>query len=282
MKAFEKNISDFTPRTDWCREEDYHHVHDSDVAGFADEWLRRNSLFLADLRNIPCLGKSVSTVKHGVFSTTCAETCPLAIWGVRCCRADIKTPTLFWLSEHIPHELTLELDAVTGKSEGIYLNKCPLLTAVLQQDGYMHLLFKENAQRYQAKVQGVVDLNKPVSINCTLQGIDEFGIKFASVRRFHALYKQGRFIRAPYSTKQRRRYMVNMLRAWDGKRSGAKQREIAEVLLGSQVARDNWDRGARAYVQRLLRSAKNMIDGEYLNLLHRKEKKENEPGSDEN
>jgi hypothetical protein len=61
-----------------------------------------------------------------------------------------------------------------------------------------------------------------------------------------------------------------MLRAWDALRSGAAQREIAEVLLSRSAGEPRWrvrEPSVRLQAQRLVRSARAMAAGGYCALL---------------
>jgi hypothetical protein len=77
----------------------------------------------------------------------------------------------------------------------------------------------------------------------------------------------GRFPSSLYPKEQRAHRWIEMVRAWDGVQAGAKQREIGAVLYGDRAAREDWDSGYRARVQRLVRSSKRMVGGGYLDLL---------------
>lgn len=74
-------------------------------------------------------------------------------------------------------------------------------------------------------------------------------------------------------TRQQRARLARALRAFDGQRMGATQREIAEVLfhIGS-LDRDSWQASSARYaVMALLREARAMIAGGYRRLLrHRR------------
>jgi len=59
-----------------------------------------------------------------------------------------------------------------------------------------------------------------------------------------------------------------MLRAWDGAKAGASQREIAVALFGETAVRRDWEAGfLRTRVQRLIRGAQALIGGGYRRLL---------------
>ena len=71
-------------------------------------------------------------------------------------------------------------------------------------------------------------------------------------------------------TRQQRARLARALRALDGRRTGATQREIAEALfrIGS-LDRHSWQASSARYaVMSLLREARTMIAGGYRHLLH--------------
>jgi hypothetical protein len=72
-------------------------------------------------------------------------------------------------------------------------------------------------------------------------------------------------------TSQQKARAMRMLRAFDGNRDGATQQEIASVVLRlDPLDRDEWqDSSARHAVKSLLRDARAMVAGGYLNLLRR-------------
>lgn len=74
-------------------------------------------------------------------------------------------------------------------------------------------------------------------------------------------------------TRQQRARLARALRAFDGRRSGATQREIAEILFRTgSLDRDTWQASSARYaVMSLLREARAMIAGGYRHLLrHRR------------
>lgn len=117
---------------------------------------------------------------------------------------------------------------------------------------------------------------------CHLSGWSDFESKPLSLRRLYSLHRRGRLLKSLYPPELRAHRWVDMARAWDGIRSGARQREIAAALFGERAARSGWDAGYRTRVQRLIRSAERMVGGGYLGLLCREEegKGQREPGKD--
>lgn len=272
---FEDISSGIAPRADWRNPEHYQHLLEYDNVGWAGEWLRRNQNFLADLQCAPCSSRSdVSDADCAVQIATCTEPCPLARWGVRCCRVHDRKPVFFWLPQHNPQVLVVE--AVTDEADGFDLRQCSLLKAALRGKQKTHLLFSDGARSLQVVVMGALGLDEPVHFRCHVQGWSEFETKPMSLRRLCQLYRQGRLVKALYPKEQRARRWIELLRAWDGLQAGACQREIAAALFGERAAaQDGWETGCRSRAQRLVRVARRMVGGGHFALLSRvKERKD--------
>ncbi|WP_110754703.1 DUF2285 domain-containing protein [Phyllobacterium leguminum] len=103
-------------------------------------------------------------------------------------------------------------------------------------------------------------------------GLDGFG-RLESVGRFLSAI-HGRAI--PPDTRltaQQKARARRMLQAFDGRRSGATQQEIAQIIFRTgRLGRDEWQASsARHAVMSLLRDAKSMVSGDYRKLLrHRR------------
>ncbi|WP_265519616.1 DUF2285 domain-containing protein [Nitratireductor luteus] len=95
----------------------------------------------------------------------------------------------------------------------------------------------------------------------------EFETKSILLRRLSGLHRHQRFLGSLYPVERRAGRWVNMLRAWDGIEAGASRRDIATVLFGQRAATEDWDAGYRTRVQRLIRSARRIVEGGYLKLL---------------
>jgi len=198
----------------------------------------------------------------------CEKQCTLARWGLRCCRIEGDKPVLLWLSEYNPQILTVDAEIVGGGRNAVDLRKCQLLrTAMIGAENEMNLLFTDNARTLQVVLKGVSNLEKPIIPRCTLHGTGEFTTKPLTLQRLCCLYQRGRLVKSLYPGQQRAHHWIKMLRACDGLHSGAHHREIGAAIFGEQAVRDGWDAGYRTRVQRLIRSARKMIDGGYLKLL---------------
>jgi hypothetical protein len=259
--------SGLRPRADWRNAEDYHPLLDYDSAGWAGEWLRRNPAFIADAERAPCFAQPiVRHVDDGVQVVTCEKSCPLARWGLHCCHME-ENPVFFWQPHVNPLVLTLEAEIASTAPDAFDLRRCSLFKAALRGTEQTHLLFSDGARTLQIVVKGDIALDSPMVFRCALSGWQAFETKPLSLRRLCCLYRQGRLIKSLYPKEQKAHRWIEMLRAWDGVQTGAKQREITTVIYGDRAAREDWDSGYRTRMQRLIRSSSQMVGGGYLNLL---------------
>lgn len=258
-----------SPREDWRSVEYYRFLLDHDCVEWAGEWLRRNPEFLADLRRAPCFSRTDDAWEDGrVRVISCAETCPLARWGLRCCRMNGGDPVFFWLPQCNPQVLAVEAEIAQNAEEAIDIRQCFLLKAVLhvaEQETY--LLFSDGDRTLQVVVRGHSTFEQPVLLRCMLHGLREFETKPLTLQRLCCLYRHGRLVKSLYPRERRSHRWIEMLRAWDGIQSGARQRDIACALFGEYAAGDGWSEGYRLRMQRLIRTAGHMVGGGYLKLL---------------
>ena len=256
---FEDIPFNINPCADWHNPDHYRLLLESDRAGWAGEWLRRNPAFIADMQRAPCRAHSDVSGAYGhVPAITCTEPQSMRRWGLRCCHMDGDRPMFFWLPQYNPQVLAVE--AFADETDGFDLRRCSLLKAVLHgPEQETHLLFKDDARSLQVVIRGSVALEKPLVFNCNLHGWNEFGTKPLSLRRLCQLYRQDRLVKSLYPREQRARRWVEMIRTWDGIQTGAGQREIAATLFGGRAARDGWETGYRTRMQRLVRSGKRMV-----------------------
>lgn len=266
----ETAMSGLRPRADWRNAEHYRHLLDYDRAGWAGEWLRRNAAFAADVARTLCFSHDLGDAPvRDIIVTNGERDISLARWGLHGCRVGDE-PLFFWLPEANVQVLTLEATTATKETEAFDLRQCSLFKAAFREIGQeTHLLFGDGVRTLQVVVKGDISLEKPMRFRCALSGWSEFEAKPLSLRRLCCLYRLGRLSSSLYPKEHRAQRWVEMLRAWDGVQTGAKQREIGAVLYGDRVAREDWDSGYRARVQRLIRSSGRMVGGGYLDLLRK-------------
>lgn len=269
VSIFKETALAISSRGDWRKAELYHSHLGFDCAQWAAEWLRRNPKFLADLYDAPCRSRVDASLKDGqVRIISCAEKCPVAKWGLRCCRKDDWESVFLWLPEFYSQVLTVDAEVPEKHEDGVDLRRCSLLKAVLigaKQE--LNLLFSDNARTLQVVVRGASSVEERFLLRCMLRGMGDFQTKPLSLRRLCCLYKRDRLAKALYPEQKRALHWVKMIRAWDGAQSGACRREIGRVIYGEWAGGDGWDEAYRSRVQRLIRSANKMVDGGYLTLL---------------
>ena len=268
------------PGADWRDPEQYSPLLDYDCVGWAGEWLRRNPDFVADMQRAPCLPYSVESPADGDSRiANCGRACPLGRWGLRCCRID-EEPVFFWLPQCNPLVLSVETVAAPASADAFDIRHCASLKAGLRgADRELHLLFSDGPRTLQIVLTDDSPLDGPVIFRCRLCGWCDFETKPLSLRRLCSLHRRGHLLKSLYPPEQRARRWVDMARAWDGIRGGARQRDIAAALFGERAARTGWDEGYRTRVQRLVRAAERMVGGGYLGLLRREEEGKGEPES---
>ena len=113
-------------------------------------------------------------------------------------------------------------------------------------------------------------LEGPVRLRYLIAGLASAEAPLLTLRRLLALGRTGRFSRSLHPRETRARRWVLALRASDALDAGADQREMASVLLSRTAGEPRWRSNAssvRSQVQRLVRGARRMAAGGYLDLL---------------
>lgn len=265
------SASSLRPCADWRDIEQYRHLLDYDRAGWAVEWLRRNPAFIADAHNAPCLPHLIKLGSgQDIPVMTCENEHLLSRWGLHGCYMG-KEPYFFWLPEVNPLVLMLDAEHTTNKTDAFNIFSCPLFKAAFRDARQQtHILFGDGARTLQIMIKGSIMLDDPILFRCVLTGWGEIETKPLSLRRLCCLHRQGRLLSSLYPKEQRAHRWIEMLRAWDGLQTGAKQREIGSAIYSDRAAHEDWDAGYRARVQRLLHSSDRMVGGGYLDFLQGK------------
>jgi len=142
------------------------------------------------------------------------------------------------------------------------------LTAALCCDDGEHILFSDGARHLQLAIVAGSALEGPVRLRYALSGFQGVEAKTLTLDRLCRLKRRGVFPKSLYPPEMRAPRYAAMLRAWDGAKAGASQREIAVALFGETAVRRDWEAGfLRTRVQRLIRGAQALIGGGYRRLL---------------
>lgn len=179
---------------------------------------------------------------------------------------------ILWRDEHHPGVVTVDaLPNAAGHPDSFSIEQAGVGVDVIQSPGGEQLLLSDGKRRLQLSVREGTLLGGPVRFRYALEGLRTLGPKLLTLRRLLALSRHGRFTTSLFPPDQRAARWIMMLRAVDGLRAGATQREIASAVFGAQLAEKDWRTRSdylRLRTQRLIRTGEAMILGGYFRLLH--------------
>lgn len=142
---------------------------------------------------------------------------------------------------------------------------------ILRHDGGQELLLLSDGEHHlQLEVIAGSLLAGPVCLRYEISGFQHVEAKTLTLRRLLLLHRLGRFPHGLYPPERRARRWAMALQAYDGVMAGASHRDIAMVLFGARIVRDDWygrSEYLRLRVQRLLHVAHVMVEGGYRDLL---------------
>jgi hypothetical protein len=112
--------------------------------------------------------------------------------------------------------------------------------------------------------------DSPVGFSYELAGIQALERPLLLLRRLRAFVAAGRFVASLHPPPGRAARLIQLLRAYDGLRAGARHIDIADVLLRSGLERGRWrvhSPSVRSQAQRLARAARHMAGSQFWALL---------------
>lgn len=145
-----------------------------------------------------------------------------------------------------------------------------LTTVLVEAGGREHLLLSDGNRRLQLEVTAGSVLHGPVCFRYELSGFRRIEAKTLTLRRLQLLCQLGRFPRGLFPPERRAHRWALALQADDGVRAGASHRDIAAALFGEKTVGEDWCGRSdylRLRVQRLIRTAENLVKGGYRDLL---------------
>jgi hypothetical protein len=137
----------------------------------------------------------------------------------------------------------------------------PLGERLLLSDGYRSI---------RLDVRGDSFRNSPVCLSYELVGIQALERPLIVLRRLRALVAAGRFLPSLQPSPRRALRVIQLLRAYDGIRTGARHIDIADVLLRRELKRGPWRvhlPSLRSQAQRLAKAARHMARSRFWALL---------------
>ena len=179
---------------------------------------------------------------------------------------------IFWRADWNPSVLAAEtLPVRRGDGDAFDIRHFESLATVLRRPGgHEHLLLSDGAHHLQIDVTAGSLLDGPVCFRYELSGFKHIEAKTLTLRRLLLLHRLGRFPRGLYPPERRARRWAMALQAYDAVLAGASHREIAAALFGEKVVKEDWCGRSdylRLRVQRLVRTADNLVNGGYRDLL---------------
>ena len=249
---------------DWRDAAAYQPLLDADRSLFAWEWLRRN----------PNYREAAERASSEESSRGLTEPCqPPEQWGLHAFEPPmLMTPEArpIWSAQVHPRVLCVEAASRDGEDLFDLARLDAVSTLVRALDGREHLLISDGFRAIRIDVLAGTFAGGPVELRYRLAGLSTAERPLLTLRRFLALWRTGQFCRSVYPNEARAKRWVLMLRAYDALVSGRSQREIAAVLVRAEAGEQRWRSNSpsvRAQVQRLVRGARRMVAGGYLELL---------------
>lgn len=172
----------------------------------------------------------------------------------------------FWRSDADPHVVAMHAEPCPGGIDVLALDGN---IAVLVEPDAERLLIPAGPGHLRIDVVGGTIFSGPIRPLFTVDGAGGMAPQLLTLRRFAGLVR-GAPCRRLWPPLRRATRLEAMLRAHDAHAAGASHRDIAGLLYGRAGADERWSdnsRFMRLRIQRVLRSARRMIEGSYRTLL---------------
>jgi len=245
---------------DWRDAAAYEPLLDADRSLFAWEWLRRNPAYreAADRALEVDSGRDLAGPER---------------WGLHAFEPpDMPAPEArpLWCARVHPFVLGVEAGPPDGEDIFDLERFIAISTLMTAADDREHLLISDGLRAIRIDVLAGTIVGGPAGLRYRLIGLASAERPVLTLRRFLALWRTGRFCRSLHPTAVRAKRWLLMLRTHDALTAGANQRDIAAVLLSAGAGQLRWrsrSPSVRAQMQRLVRGARRMASGGYLELL---------------
>ena len=249
---------------DWKNGSAYEPLLDADRSLFAWEWLRRDRHYRAAAKRALEVDGNRSPIGLGEAPER---------WGLHA----FEPPGLtaldarpVWLAE--VHPYVLDVHAGPQDGEDVFdLERFSAISTLLKgADDREHLLISDGIRSLRIDVLSGSVKDGPSQLRYMLAGFASAERPLLTLRRLLMLWRTGRFSAALHAAEAKTRRSVLTLRTHDALDAGADQREIAAVLLSDVATERHWrshSPSLRSQVQRLVRGARRMASGGYLDLL---------------
>lgn len=237
-------------------------------AGFAWEWLRRDEDYRAAATHALASGEPSHPGQpdHGESS---AER-----WGLHALEPPGRNALAarpIWRRESHPYVLQAAATHVGDDEDRLDLDRLKhLVTLVADSSGTEHLLLSDGCAAIRIDILSGTLRAGPACLHYQLEGFRRAHASLLVLRQLLALAGTAKFSPMLHPRERRSGRWILLLRTCDALAAGASQREIAETLLGLEPVEPRWRVQAsslRSRAQRLVREARRMAAGDYLELL---------------
>ena len=179
---------------------------------------------------------------------------------------------LFWAAEHDPQVPTLEARSCPGTSQHAFdLLTIGLPATLLLCDGHEELLLRDRSRPIRASIVGGTLLDGPVHLIYRLPMLDRFRRQDHGLRCLAGVIGNGRIPSGPFPSLPRDRRRADIVRALDAMALDLRPRTVAVRLFGEARVAEDWSNSnyMKLRVKRLMRQARRLAAGAYLELLSR-------------
>jgi hypothetical protein len=184
-----------------------------------------------------------------------------------------QVAAIFWRADLHPAVLPVQAESVDARNpDAVQLDCLPCPCIVRRAaDDREELILGEGACCIRIAVRTGSLLAGPVRLRYDLSGFTDIEMRLRALRQFLALNRLGRMPSSLFPSEPRAQRWSMALQAWDGRRAGATQREIAIALFGSARVAEDWRTGddMRKRLVRLLRTAERLVAGAGPDMLRR-------------
>ncbi|KRA84098.1 DNA -binding domain-containing protein [Altererythrobacter sp. Root672] len=253
---------------DWRDPAGYAALLGAGADSFAWEWLRRDLAYRDAAR---AAGRPAPRGESGDGLRVIAGDPEAARWGLHA----FENPDLpasaarpIWRSEVFPRTLVVTAWKQGAAEDRFDIRRFATLAVLVRSEGGEHLLLGDGRTSLRLDIAAGSLLEGPVRLAYELGGLAGIEGPLATLSGLVRLCRSGRLGQPAVRSRNRRR--VLLLRAFDALEAGARQREIAQVLLSAEAARARWRTevpSLRLQSQRLVGGARAMARGGYLSLL---------------
>lgn len=179
---------------------------------------------------------------------------------------------LFWRSDLDPSVLAVSAEPISLRHPDAFdIANCPgSADLVRDRHGREMVVLSEGGHQIQLDVGEGTLAAGPVRLRYQVGGFDKVEAKVRTISRLASLRHLGRFARGLFPAEAAAPRWISALQAYDGMAAGASQREIAAVVFGEKLVREEWKGRSdflRLRVQRMITYSRNMVDGGYKQLL---------------